>query len=330
MACDIREDIVLHFRSFHSIQVLVPPSFTVTVVFDWVIVRYKGAYVNQMETATWLAIVLILMASIVLFFRYVTTPIRWVQRRFGWLPPEERRRANTQSAASSMEELSGVIIVLTKKEVYVEGKINKLTAEARDMMSQGRKDQAMICLRRKKAMQASLTKSTNLKFHLQTVQDNIGDVTLTHDIFRALEQNNQVMQELNKTMNLDSADKIMDELREASQDVGDVMKVLGGGDDSGFGIANVDPDEEAAIEDELNQMIMEDMPGVSSGLPSSSGGNTGGGLVPIDALDNSPAPVREKFGARLNRRLGRPAPIPYSVIEEEDRAGHELREMMNE
>ncbi len=282
-----------------------------------------------METTTWLAIVLILMVSVISFLRNIVSPIQWVRRRWGWLPVEERRRANTQSATNSMKELSDVIGVLEKKELFVEGKIAELSAQVRDFMKQGRRDQATVSLRRKKNMQIGLTKFTYLKFNLQTVQDNIGNILLTHNIYRALEQNNEVMQELNKHMKLESADTIMDEMREAGEDVHQVMEVLGGGADSGYGIANMNSEEEADIEAELNQIIMDGMPGVSAGLPSSSGGNTGGGLVPVDALDSSAAPVQEGFGTRLSRRVGRPAPKSYSVIEEEDREERELQDMMS-
>ncbi len=256
-------------------------------------------------------------------WRVVGTPFRWGMRRMGWVPAEQARRENAQSAETSINSLNEAIDTLEKRERYSQKIDERLTQEAMQLAKGGRPDRAKGRLRRRRVMRAESDKTVQLMERLMTVRDTLGNVTLIQTVVSSVQQSNIVMQELKRLMNVDSVDDIMADARDGKEDLDQMMEMMGAGTDTGFGVANADPEEDAALEAELLQ-IMGGTPAVSAStrLPPPKGG-AGAGMVLVGALDRVSPPS-------VSRQRALPAEFSIGEEEGEEDTGGEERRLLQE
>ncbi|VDB99742.1 unnamed protein product [Peniophora sp. CBMAI 1063] len=137
-------------------------------------------------------------------------------------------------------------------------------AIAKEHLAAGRKDRALIALRRRKYQEGLLAKTDsqleNLEQLVNTVEFSLVEVSVMH----GLKQGNDVLKEIHKEMNVESVEKLMEETAEArayQQEISDML-------------ANtLSLDDEDTVQDELAQLIAEQtkQPEQNISLPDAPG-----------------------------------------------------------
>jgi len=116
---------------------------------------------------------------------------------------------------------------------------------AKQHLAAGRKDRALIALRRRKYQGSLLAKTDgqleNLEQLVSTIEFSLVEVSVLH----GLKQGNEVLKEIHKEMNIDSVEKLLEETAEAREyqrEIGDMLS------------NNLSLDEEDAVQAELREM----------------------------------------------------------------------------
>ncbi|KAJ7275159.1 Snf7 family [Mycena haematopus] len=121
-------------------------------------------------------------------------------------------------------------------------------AIAKTHLAAGNKDRAVIALRRRKYQQSLLLKTDGqletLEELVSTIEFSLVEVSVLH----GLKQGNEVLKEIQKEMNVESVEKLMDETQEAREYQREIGELLAN---------NLTADEEDAVQEELRQLEAE-------------------------------------------------------------------------
>ncbi|KAI0053373.1 hypothetical protein FA95DRAFT_1481641 [Auriscalpium vulgare] len=126
--------------------------------------------------------------------------------------------------------------------------LNREHEIAKEHLAAGRKDRALIALRRRKYQEGLLAKTDgqleNLEQLVSTIEFSLVEVSVLH----GLKQGNDVLKAIHAEMNLESVEKLLEETAEAREyqrEVGDMLA------------NNLSLDEEDAVQTELAQLQQE-------------------------------------------------------------------------
>ncbi|KAH7928513.1 hypothetical protein BV22DRAFT_1004689 [Leucogyrophana mollusca] len=134
---------------------------------------------------------------------------------------------------------------LKQYQKKIQGVLDREQEIAKSHLAAGRKDRAVIALRRRKYQQSLLLKTDgqleNLEQLVSTIEFSLVEVSVLH----GLKQGNEVLKEIHKEMSIESVEKLMEETQEAREyqrEVGDLL-------------ANqLTLDEEDAVQAELREL----------------------------------------------------------------------------
>eukprot|EP01012_Entosiphon_sulcatum_P006248 TRINITY_DN1293_c0_g1_i1.p1 TRINITY_DN1293_c0_g1~~TRINITY_DN1293_c0_g1_i1.p1 ORF type:complete len:233 (-),score=64.32 TRINITY_DN1293_c0_g1_i1:156-854(-) len=124
--------------------------------------------------------------------------------------------------AASMEKLQATGEVVEKREAVLQRRIEEQERLAREALGKKKKEEALRCLKRKKLFEAELAK-------LRAQQDNLAQIQMAYEQAQmnaeTFEAQRQAAEAL-KRLKLKDADKVMDDARDAMQQVDDVADAL--------------------------------------------------------------------------------------------------------
>ncbi|KAF9015486.1 Snf7 family [Cyathus striatus] len=116
---------------------------------------------------------------------------------------------------------------------------------AKSHLEAGRKDRAMIALRRRKYQQSLLEKTygqlENLEQLVSTIEFSLVEVSVLH----GLKQGNEVLKEIHKELNAESVEKLLEETAEAREYQREIGEMLSN---------TLTLDEEDAVQEELRAL----------------------------------------------------------------------------
>jgi len=141
--------------------------------------------------------------------------------------------------------------------------LDREEAIAKQHLEAGRKDRALVALRRRKYQQGLLVKTDgqleNLQQLVSTIEFSLVEVSVLH----GLKQGNEVLKELHKEMNPESVERLLEETAEAQEYQREIDDMLAN---------NLSLDEEDAVQAELLELqaavLAETQPGEDVQLPS--------------------------------------------------------------
>ncbi|KAE9408210.1 hypothetical protein BT96DRAFT_1030723 [Gymnopus androsaceus JB14] len=141
--------------------------------------------------------------------------------------------------------------------------LDREEAIAKQHLEAGRKDRALVALRRRKYQQGLLVKTDgqleNLQQLVSTIEFSLVEVSVLH----GLKQGNEVLKELHKEMNPESVERLLEETAEAQEYQREIDDMLAN---------NLSLDEEDAVQAELLELqaavLAETQPGKDVQLPS--------------------------------------------------------------
>jgi len=115
---------------------------------------------------------------------------------------------------------------LKQYQKKIQGVLDREEVIAKEQLAQGRKDKALIALRRRKYQQSLLSKTDEQLFNLEqlvsTIEFSVVEVSVVH----GLKQGNEVLKQIHKEMSLESVEKLMEETAEAREyqrEIGDML-----------------------------------------------------------------------------------------------------------
>ncbi|KAI0830614.1 Snf7-domain-containing protein [Trametes gibbosa] len=130
---------------------------------------------------------------------------------------------------------------------------------AKQQLAAGRKDRALIALRKRKYQESLLVKTDgqleNLEKLVSTIEFSLVEVSVLH----GLQQGNEVLKEIHKELNIENVERIMEETAEAREYQREIDEMLAG---------SLSLEDEEAVQAELHELQLETL-GVADERPIS-------------------------------------------------------------
>ncbi|KAI0639706.1 Snf7 family [Trametes polyzona] len=130
---------------------------------------------------------------------------------------------------------------------------------AKQQLAAGRKDRALIALRKRKYQESLLVKTDaqleNLEKLVSTIEFSLVEVSVLH----GLQQGNEVLKEIHKELNIENVERIMEETAEAREYQREIDEMLAG---------SLSLEDEEAVQAELRELQLETL-GVAEERPIS-------------------------------------------------------------
>ncbi|KAI0375307.1 hypothetical protein BV20DRAFT_985833 [Pilatotrama ljubarskyi] len=128
---------------------------------------------------------------------------------------------------------------------------------AKQQLAAGRKDRALIALRKRKYQESLLVKTDaqleNLEKLVSTIEFSLVEVSVLH----GLQQGNEVLKEIHKELNIENVERILEETAEAREYQREIDMMLAG---------SLSVEDEEAVQAELHELQLETL-GVSEERP---------------------------------------------------------------
>ncbi|WVQ73120.1 hypothetical protein IAR50_002684 [Cryptococcus sp. DSM 104548] len=129
---------------------------------------------------------------------------------------------------------------------------------AREALKSGNKTRALTALRQKKYQEQLLAKTDAQLMTLQELVATIEFTQIQNTVLHGLEMGADVLKELHKEMSIERVDKLMDQTREGIEYQREVDEAL---------MSKMSPEEEDAVQEELERLQKEAMPSVPETQP---------------------------------------------------------------
>ncbi|OJT10078.1 Charged multivesicular body protein 6 [Trametes pubescens] len=119
---------------------------------------------------------------------------------------------------------------------------------AKQQLAAGRKDRALMALRKRKYQESLLVKTDaqleNLEKLVSTIEFSLVEVSVLH----GLQQGNEVLKEIHKELNIENVERIMEETAEAREYQREIDEMLAG---------SLSLEDEEAVQAELQQLQLQ-------------------------------------------------------------------------
>ncbi|KZT57075.1 hypothetical protein CALCODRAFT_483435 [Calocera cornea HHB12733] len=144
---------------------------------------------------------------------------------------------------------------------------------AKEALAAGRKDRALIALRRRKYQEQLLVKTDQQLETLETLVSNVEFSLVQKDVMFGLQQGNSVLKEMHKEMSLEQVEKLMEDTADAVAYQREIDEML---------MSSMTLEEEESVQQELRALEVEQL-----GLPAVPE------TVPVGQLPEVPTTVPE-------------------------------------
>ncbi|XP_074594514.1 vacuolar protein sorting 20 [Brevipalpus obovatus] len=135
-----------------------------------------------------------------------------------------------------------------KLKQYQRRVLNQLDKEkdlAKELVLKGRKDRALLILKKKKFLENMVANSDSLLEHVETQLHDIQFAQIQTKVLAELEKGNQALRELNKVLSIDRVEAILDETREGIEKQQEIDQLISGA---------IGDEDESALLEELERM----------------------------------------------------------------------------
>ncbi|KAF5299410.1 hypothetical protein FQA39_LY11556 [Lamprigera yunnana] len=124
---------------------------------------------------------------------------------------------------------------------------------ARSLLTDGRKDRAIILLRKKRYQEQLLVRTDGQLENLERMAQDLEFAQVELQVVEGLKHGNEALKRVNDLLNLEDIEKILDETREGVEKQMEIDALLSGA---------LTEDDEAAVEMELNDILEKSLPQV--------------------------------------------------------------------
>ncbi|XP_044252388.1 charged multivesicular body protein 6-B isoform X2 [Tribolium madens] len=146
---------------------------------------------------------------------------------------------------------------------------------AKKLLNKGQKERAKLLLRKKRFQESLLQKTDNQLDNLERLTHDIEFAQVELEVVNGLKQGNEALKKVNEALNIEDIERILEETREGAEKQEEINALLSGG---------LTEEDEAAVEDELAEIISQSLPSVPEDKPE-----------PKEIISEVPeSPVKEK------------------------------------
>lgn len=104
---------------------------------------------------------------------------------------------------------------LTQYQKRINAVIERETAVARQLLAAGKKNRAILALKKKRYQEQMLSKSESMLTSIQEMITGLEFAQMEKQVFEGLKQGNEVLQELHREMSIEDVERIMEDTQEA-------------------------------------------------------------------------------------------------------------------
>ncbi|PRW44891.1 aldehyde dehydrogenase [Chlorella sorokiniana] len=208
---------------------------------------------------------------------------------------------------------------LEQQRTRIQGDIDRERQIAKELVAQGRKDRALLALKRRKLQEVQAERLDGWLLNVQGMLLNIETTKNQQQLFAALKEGNKAVKDMQQAMPLEEVDKLMQDSADAKAYADELNQMLG---------ESLNPEQQEAAEAELEELEKQMLEEQRLEMPAAPGRPLP--AVPATEEEEKAAAAAEATAAQLAQLPSVPgttvAAPTAAAAEEEGPAGEQERE----
>jgi len=125
-----------------------------------------------------------------------------------------------------INELRENIDLIEKRNLFIEKQKNKLIIEAKAKLNNNDKKGALLILNKKKKIEEEINKNQGSQLLLENQLSNLESSNLNKHIINSLSKSNKAIHTLNKDLNVDTIEELMDDIQEEKDNYNTIQSIM--------------------------------------------------------------------------------------------------------
>ena len=126
-----------------------------------------------------------------------------------------------------INELRENIELIEKRNLFIETHKTKLIIEAKSKLNNNDKKGALLILNKKKKIEEEINKNQGSQLLLENQLSNLESANLNKHIINSLSKSNKAIHTLNKDLNVDTIEELMDDIQEEQDNYNTIQSIMG-------------------------------------------------------------------------------------------------------
>ncbi len=125
-----------------------------------------------------------------------------------------------------INELRENIDLIEKRNLFIETHKTKLIIEAKSKLNNNDKKGALLILNKKKKIEEEINKNQGSQLLLENQLSNLESANLNKHIINSLSKSNKAIHSLNKDLNVDKIEELMDDIQEEQDNYNTIQSIM--------------------------------------------------------------------------------------------------------
>jgi len=125
-----------------------------------------------------------------------------------------------------INELRENIELIEKRNLFIETHKTKLIIEAKSKLNNNDKKGALLILNKKKKIEEEINKNQGSQLLLENQLSNLESANLNKHIINSLSKSNKAIHTLNKDLNVDKIEELMDDIQEEQDNYNTIQSIM--------------------------------------------------------------------------------------------------------
>jgi len=125
-----------------------------------------------------------------------------------------------------INELRENIDLIEKRNLFIEKHKDKLIIEAKAKLNNNDKKGALLILNKKKKIEEEINKNQGSQLLLENQLSNLESANLNKHIINSLSKSNKAIHNLNKDLNVDNIEELMDDIQEEQDNYNTIQSIM--------------------------------------------------------------------------------------------------------
>jgi charged multivesicular body protein 4 len=125
-----------------------------------------------------------------------------------------------------INELRENIDLIEKRNLFIEKHKDKLIIEAKAKLNNNDKKGALLILNKKKKIEEEINKNQGSQLLLENQLSNLESANLNKHIINSLSKSNKAIHSLNKDLNVDKIEELMDDIHEEQENYNTIQSIM--------------------------------------------------------------------------------------------------------
>ena len=125
-----------------------------------------------------------------------------------------------------INELRENIDLIEKRNLFIEKQKTQLITEAKEKLNNNDKKGALLILNKKKKIEEEINKNQGSQLLLENQLSNLESANLNKHIINSLSKSNKAIHTLNKDLNVDKIEELMDDIQEEQDNYNTIQSIM--------------------------------------------------------------------------------------------------------